>query len=109
TCRRLRQADRFGSSMRSNKIVDCTVVQRERERSHIFHHIPFSKICFCYAINNMYNQPMSLCGKIMEVLSPVERKFFAKLKTPQKVQDYLDTLPVNFELGGETYMSPRRT
>lgn len=31
-----------------------------------------------------------------------------KLSSPQKIQDFLDTLPINFELSGETYMSPRR-
>ena len=30
------------------------------------------------------------------------------LSTPQKIQDYLDTLPVNFEKDGDTCMSPRR-
>ena len=33
---------------------------------------------------------------------------FVKLNTPQKIQDYLDHLPINFELAGETLMSPRR-
>lgn len=45
---------------------------------------------------------------LKSVLTPLERRFFAKLKTPQKIQDHLDTLPINFELLGETYMSPRR-
>lgn len=43
-----------------------------------------------------------------KLLSPSERKIFGKLTTPRKIQDYLDTLPVNFELSGETNMSPRR-
>ena len=42
------------------------------------------------------------------LLSPLERDLLQKLSTPQKIQDYLDTLPINFELQGETYMSPRR-
>ncbi len=42
------------------------------------------------------------------MLAPSEKKLFQKLSTPQKIQDYLDTLPVNYELAGETYMSPRR-
>jgi len=45
---------------------------------------------------------------LKKILTPAERKIFAKLTTPQKIQDYLDTLPINFELSGETYMSPRR-
>ncbi len=46
--------------------------------------------------------------KIKAHLSPSERKIFQKLSTPQKIQDYLDTIPINYEHGGETYMSPRR-
>jgi hypothetical protein len=42
------------------------------------------------------------------LLMPAERKIFQKLNSPSKIQDFLDTLPINFELGGETYMSPRR-
>lgn len=46
--------------------------------------------------------------QIRALLSPSEKKLFQKLSTPQKIQDYLDTLPINYEIGGETYMSPRR-
>lgn len=46
--------------------------------------------------------------QIQAILSPAERRIFQRLATPQKIQDYLDTLPINFELRGETYMSPRR-
>ena len=42
------------------------------------------------------------------LLQKDERKLFRTLNTPQKIQDYLDTLPINFERNGETYMSPRR-
>ena len=42
------------------------------------------------------------------LLTPAERRLFARLDTPQKVQDYLDRLPVNFEPDGDTIMSPRR-
>lgn len=45
---------------------------------------------------------------LRQILSSEENKIFGKLATPQKVQDYLDSLPINFELSGETYMSPRR-
>jgi hypothetical protein len=31
-----------------------------------------------------------------------------KLKTPEKIQDFLNKLPFNFEEKGETYMSPKR-
>lgn len=47
--------------------------------------------------------------KIKTALTPPERALFSRLKTPQKIQDYLDTLPINFETSGETYMSPRRS
>jgi hypothetical protein len=42
------------------------------------------------------------------LLSPAERRTFARLNSAQKIQDYLDKLPANFELDGETTMSPRR-
>ena len=42
------------------------------------------------------------------LLTPAERRIFARLDTPQKIQAFLDRMPANFELGGETTMSPRR-
>ncbi len=41
-------------------------------------------------------------------LTKQELKIFKKLNTPIKIQDFLDSLPVNWERKGETYMSPRR-
>ena len=46
--------------------------------------------------------------RLKSVLAPKERRLFDKLSTPQKIQDYLDTLPINFERKSETYMSPSR-
>ncbi len=43
------------------------------------------------------------------LLTPAELRVFARLDTPQKIQTYLDRLPANFELDGDTIMSPRRT
>jgi len=43
-----------------------------------------------------------------ELLTPAEQAVFKKLDSPGKIQDFLDSLPINFELHGETYMSPRR-
>ena len=43
-----------------------------------------------------------------ELLTPAEQAVFKKLDSPNKIQDFLDSLPINFELKGETYMSPRR-
>lgn len=37
-----------------------------------------------------------------------EWKKLSSLKTPEKIQDYINKLPFNFELKGETYMSPRK-
>ena len=42
------------------------------------------------------------------LLSSSESRILKLLISPQKIQDYLDTLPINFETRGETYMSPRR-
>ena len=46
--------------------------------------------------------------KIKKLLTPSETKLFARLDSPIKIQNFLDTLSVNFELESETYMSPRR-
>ena len=43
-----------------------------------------------------------------DLLTPAERRLFARLDAPQKIQDFLDRLPVNFEPDGDTVMSPRR-
>ena len=42
------------------------------------------------------------------LLTPAERRLFARLDRPQKIQTFLDRLPANFELAGDTHMSPRR-
>ena len=51
---------------------------------------------------------MKYRNRIKQLLKAGERRLFDRLNTPQKIQDYLDTLPINFEMRGETYMSPRR-
>ena len=40
-------------------------------------------------------------------LNARELRFLKSLRTPQNIQDFLDTLPINFEKEGETCMSPR--
>ncbi len=40
-------------------------------------------------------------------LSKSELAIFKKLSTPIKIQDFLDSFPINWEKDGETYMSPR--
>ena len=37
-----------------------------------------------------------------------ELRFLRRLGTPAKIQDFLESLPVNYEMHGETCMSPRR-
>lgn len=44
----------------------------------------------------------------MHGLSPSELKLLRGLRTPEKIQNFLDTLPTNYEPKGETCMSPRR-
>ena len=46
--------------------------------------------------------------RLHALLTPREHRIFARLNTPQKIQDFLDRLPVNFSLEGDTAMSPRR-
>ncbi len=41
-------------------------------------------------------------------LSDKEYRTLRALNTPQKIQDFLDTLPINHEKQGETCLSPRR-
>lgn len=43
----------------------------------------------------------------MEHLTREERNFLETLSTPQKIQNYLDSIPFNHEEGGETCRSPR--
>lgn len=40
-------------------------------------------------------------------LTPAELSVFKKLSTPQKIQDYLDTIPRNYEKKGQTCYSAR--
>jgi len=47
-------------------------------------------------------------SRLHAVLTPTEHRLFARLDTPQKIQNFLDRLPVNFSLKGDTAMSPRR-
>lgn len=44
----------------------------------------------------------------MHGLDKKELAVFRKLDTPQRIQDFLDRLPANFEEHGDTCMSPRR-
>ncbi len=44
---------------------------------------------------------------LFEGLSLEETKIFRKLTTPNKIQDFLDKLPINFEEDGDTLYSPR--
>lgn len=46
--------------------------------------------------------------RLKEALSPQERALFSKLNTPHKIQDFLDSLPINFETKGDTIYSPRQ-
>ena len=46
--------------------------------------------------------------QIQKILTKPELALVKRLSTPHKIQDFLDTLPFNFEKRGETYMSPRR-
>lgn len=54
-----------------------------------------------------YN-PLMYKKKLLGVLTGTEKQLLARLNSPQEIQDYLDSLPVNYEVHGETYMSPRR-
>jgi hypothetical protein len=51
---------------------------------------------------------MTYSAKLRALLSSQESKVFRKLSTPNKIQDFLDHLPINFENSGETNFSPVR-
>lgn len=50
----------------------------------------------------------SYSERLRTILSDDERNVFARLNSPKKVQDFVDSVPVNFEETGETILSPRR-
>jgi hypothetical protein len=52
---------------------------------------------------------MRYAERLRRILAPDVRRALRRLSTPEKIQDHLDTLPVNVELSGETYMSAQRT
>ncbi|MEJ2432401.1 MAG: hypothetical protein P8Y53_04250 [Pseudolabrys sp.] len=45
--------------------------------------------------------------RLRALLTPAERRVFARLDTPHKIQDFLDRMPANFEPNGDTARSPR--
>lgn len=49
---------------------------------------------------------MKVYTQRMPELLPAHKKVFKKLNTPAKIQDFLDTLPANFEPDGDTHRSP---
>ena len=48
----------------------------------------------------------SFARRLSPLLSTREKKIFEKLSSPNKIQDYLDHFPINFEISGETNLSP---
>ena len=46
--------------------------------------------------------------KIRQTIHPELAKAFKKLDSPQKIQAFLDSLPINLEKGGQTLRSPLR-
>jgi hypothetical protein len=46
--------------------------------------------------------------RLRAMLTPDEHRVFIRIDTPAKIQTFLDRLPANFGLDGDTAMSPRR-
>jgi hypothetical protein len=46
--------------------------------------------------------------QLRALLTPSERSVFSRLSSPKKIQDFVDSVPVNLEETGETILSPRR-
>lgn len=53
-------------------------------------------------------KPMKRLTQKLSGLTPVEYKTLMRLATPIKIQDFLDSVPMNWEKKGDTHMSPRR-
>jgi len=53
--------------------------------------------------------PSTYTSRLRALLTATEARTLRKLSSPQKIQDFLDKIPINLELDGNTYMSPRRT
>lgn len=51
---------------------------------------------------------MAYRERLKAVLERPLEAVLKRLSSPQKIQDYLDSLPINFEEQGDTYMSPVR-
>lgn len=47
-------------------------------------------------------------NRLRTLLTPAERRIFARLDAPQKIQTFIEKMPPNFELQGDTAMSPRK-
>ena len=48
-----------------------------------------------------------LKDRIRALLTSDERRLFSKLDSPIKIQNFLESIPVNYEHDGETNYSPR--
>ncbi|MCX6820235.1 MAG: hypothetical protein NT019_03085 [Candidatus Adlerbacteria bacterium] len=46
--------------------------------------------------------------QLKSVLSPAETALFKRLSSANKIQDFLDEMPINFEYQGDTIYSPRQ-
>ena len=66
--------------------------------------MPFDRV-----YDGVHDAPMKTFPPDGAGLSPRERRLLKHLRTPRKVQDFLDSLPINFEERGETYRSVART
>jgi hypothetical protein len=53
-----------------------------------------------------YTSLVSYTDSVRRILPPDLRRLFSKLDSPTKVQNYLDALPTNFELSGESNFPP---
>lgn len=45
--------------------------------------------------------------RLSNLLTPAERRLLARLNSPQRIQAFIDKMPANFGLDGDTAMSPR--
>lgn len=52
--------------------------------------------------------PLRYRNTLRMLLTQAERAVFERLSSPDKIQNFLDSIAINFEIGGDTHLSPRR-
>ncbi|TSC85912.1 MAG: hypothetical protein G01um10148_820 [Parcubacteria group bacterium Gr01-1014_8] len=69
-------------------------------------HVAWANGCPGVSPGFRYNFEVTYAIRVRDVLSTSERRIFSRLSSPRKLQDFLESIPINFEQKGETNHSP---